>query len=108
MSSVGTEETPNGFNNHLNTIAKSQTFKLNTGMTLRLQMWFAMFKKRYLHSRRNKMAIVSQLLMPLIFTLFALIAAEVIPKPEDSPPRVLTTAMFDSNTAPYATEDPAR
>ncbi len=68
-----------------------------------------MFKKRYLHSRRHKMAIVSQLLMPLIFTLFALIAAETIPKPEDSPPRVLSTAMFDNNRAPYATnENPTR
>jgi hypothetical protein len=55
------------------------------------------------------MAIVSQLLMPLIFTLFALIAAETIPKPEDSPPRVLSTAMFDNNRAPYATdENPTR
>jgi hypothetical protein len=68
-----------------------------------------MFKKRYLYSRRHKIAIISQLLMPLIFTLFALISAEVIPKPEDSPPRVLTTAMFDSNKAPYATgPNPAR
>ena len=68
-----------------------------------------MFKKRYLHSRRHKIAIVSQLLMPLVFTLFALIAAETIPKPGDSPPRVLTTSMFDDNTAPYATNaNPSR
>lgn len=81
---------------------------LNTGLWLWCQRWSAMFKKRYLHSRRNKIAIVSQLLMPLIFTLFALIAAETIPKPVDSPPRVLSTAMFGRNDVPYATEhDPS-
>ena len=101
---MGEDETPSDFNNRLNPMAKSQNVELNSGVILRLQRWSAMFKKRYLHSRRYKMAIISQLLMPLIFTLFALIAAEVIPKPEDSPPRVLTTAMFDNNKAPYATE----
>ncbi|XP_028395322.1 ATP-binding cassette sub-family A member 3-like [Dendronephthya gigantea] len=97
VSSIGTEETPNGVNNRLNAIGKPSAFVLNTGMLLYLQRWIAMFKKRYLHSRRHKIAIISQLLMPLVFTLFALIAAETIPKPEDS------TAMFDSNYAPFGT-----
>ena len=64
-----------------------------------------MFIKKYLYSRRNKIAIVSQLLMPLLFTLMALIASETIPKPKDSPPLVLSTEMFDKNTVPYATQE---
>lgn len=104
VSTLNNDETPNGFNNHLNAMSKPPALVLNTGVTLYLQRWIAMFTKRYLHSRRHKIAIVSQLLMPLVFTLFALIAAETIPKPEDSPPLVLTTAMFDSNYAPYGTD----
>ena len=77
---------------------------LNSGLRLWSQRWFAMFKKRFLHSKRHKISIVSQLLMPLIFTLFALVAADTIPKPKDSPPRELSTTMFGSNYAPYATE----
>lgn len=92
-------------NNLLGAIAGSSadtSLVSNTGLMLWFQRWWAMFMKRFLHSIRHKIAIISQLLMPLIFTLFALIASETIPKPQNSPPRELSTSMFGSNDVPYA------
>ncbi|XP_046856339.1 ATP-binding cassette sub-family A member 17-like [Xenia sp. Carnegie-2017] len=76
--------------------------QLNYGITLFLQRWCAMFKKRFLHSCRHKIAIIPQLLLPLIYTMFALIVVDTILKPEDSPPRIFMTALFYDKIAPYA------
>ena len=65
------------------------------------QRWYAMFVKRILHSKRHKLALISQLLLPLVYTLFALISAKTIPQPTDSPPLTLSTQNFLNNSVPY-------
>ena len=61
-----------------------------TGMALlQTQVW-AMLVKRFLHLRRNYLAVVSQLLVPSFFTLMALLIAESYPSSQPSPSRDLT------------------
>ncbi len=74
----------------------------NAGSKLFMQRWRAMFFKRLLHSRRYKASIVSQLIMPGIWTILAMVAAKIIPKPTDSPARTLSTAMFQDNYVPFS------
>ena len=59
-----------------------------------------MFVKRLIHSKRHKISIVSQLLMPTIFVMLALIVVKTMPKPQDSPPITLTVDMFGNNEVP--------
>ena len=56
---------------------------------LRAQVW-AMLVKRFVHLRRNYLAVVSQLLVPSFFTLMALLIAESYPSSQPSPSRDLT------------------
>ena len=48
-----------------------------------------MLVKRFLNSKRDKSAIVTQLALPLIFTLIALVIAKTAPAPTNSDPRGL-------------------
>ena len=80
----------------------SGSFHRNTGWKLFRQRWYAMFVKRVLNSKRYKASIVSQLVMPGIFTLLALIVAKTFPQPTDSPARTLDTTMFQKNYVPYS------
>lgn len=77
--------------------------KLNTGGRLKMQQLYAMFIKRFIHSRRNKGAIIIQLLLPMVFVLIALIVAKTYPGPTDSPARELfsLTRSYDENTVLY-------
>eukprot|EP00040_Diaphanoeca_grandis_P031592 m.189354 g.189354 ORF g.189354 m.189354 type:complete len:1187 (-) comp32371_c1_seq1:76-3636(-) len=60
-----------------------------TGTSLVWLQFYAMFVKRWLHLRRNKMAIVSQLLVPSAFTLMALLIGNSVSTTRSSPPRSL-------------------
>ncbi|XP_046856235.1 phospholipid-transporting ATPase ABCA3-like [Xenia sp. Carnegie-2017] len=102
VSTVNDEDTLYGRNNSMMPLTNTRKPQLNCGITLFLQRWCAMFKKRFRHSRRPKMAIIRQLVVPLIYTMLALIVIDTILKPEDSPPRILTTALFYDNIALYA------
>eukprot|EP00048_Salpingoeca_helianthica_P013325 m.199375 g.199375 ORF g.199375 m.199375 type:complete len:1762 (-) comp15490_c4_seq21:19-5304(-) len=53
------------------------------------QQFYAMIVKHLLHSIRNKTAILTQLLLPLFFTLIALVVVKVIPGPSNSASRQL-------------------
>ncbi|KAJ7372705.1 ATP-binding cassette sub- A member 3 [Desmophyllum pertusum] len=64
-----------------------------------------MFVKRLLHSKRHKLSIISQLLLPLVFTLIALINAKTFPQPTDSPPLTLSTYNFQDNSVPWAADN---
>ena len=81
-------------------LSLSTNYKHNTGMVLSLQRWKAMFVKKFLHSKRHKVSILFQLLLPLLFTLIALVNAKSFPKPTDSPPLVLVPDRFGSNVIP--------
>ena len=48
-----------------------------------------MFIKRFLNSKRDKKAIVTQLVLPLLMVLFGLLLMSSIPTRENDPPRVL-------------------
>ena len=67
-----------------------------------------MFVKRMLHSKRHRLSIISQLLLPLFFMLIALINAKTFPEPADSPPLTLTTKSFGDNKVPYWAPGPNR
>ena len=79
-----------------------------SGLKLRCQRWYAMFVKRMLHSKRHRLSIISQLLLPLFFMLIALINAKTFPEPADSPPLNLTTKSFGDNKVPYWAPGPNR
>lgn len=83
------------------TFGDYNNYNHTSGFRLFRQRWYAMFVKRLLHSKRHKLAIISQLLLPLVYTLFALISAKTIPQPTDSPPLALSTHNFLNNYVPY-------
>ncbi|XP_068671756.1 phospholipid-transporting ATPase ABCA3-like [Montipora foliosa] len=87
------------------TFGEYNSFSHSSGFRLFRQRWYAMFVKRVLHSKRHKAAIVSQLLLPLVFTLFALISAKTFPQPTDSPPLILSTDHFETNYVPWSVEN---
>ncbi|XP_075880377.1 phospholipid-transporting ATPase ABCA3 [Nelusetta ayraudi] len=53
--------------------------KLNTGVNLHLQQFYAMFLKRALYSWRNWKVMVAQFLVPMVFTIIALVVARTLP-----------------------------
>ena len=48
-----------------------------------------MFMKRFLNSKRDKKAIITQLVLPLVMVLFGLLLITSIPTRDNDPPRVL-------------------
>ena len=59
------------------------------GLGLSLRQFKAMFIKRFVYSSRNRMAIITQLALPLFFTLLALSVALNEQAVSDDPPRRL-------------------
>ena len=86
------------------TFGDNNHYAHSSGLRLFRQRWYAMFVKRLLHSKRHKASIVSQLLIPLLFTLFALIAAKTFPQPTDSPALSLSTHNYQTNYVPWAAD----
>jgi len=58
-------------------------------MKLKWRQYKAMFIKRFLNSKRDKKAIITQLVLPLVMVLFGLLLITSIPTRENDPPRVL-------------------
>lgn len=63
--------------------------ELETGMKLKWRQYKAMFIKRFLNSKRDKKAVITQLVLPLVMVLFGLLLITSIPTRENDPPRVL-------------------
>uniref|UniRef100_A0A8C9WD74 ATP binding cassette subfamily A member 3 n=1 Tax=Scleropages formosus TaxID=113540 RepID=A0A8C9WD74_SCLFO len=78
--------------------------KLNTGLWLYMQQFYAMFLKRALYSWRNWKVMVAQFLVPLIFTVLALVVARTFPSQQDSPQLDLTLSRYGRTTVPVALE----
>lgn len=76
--------------------------KLNTGIRLHLQQFYAMFLKRALYSWRNWKVMVAQFLVPLIFTIMALIVARTLPGNQDSPILTLALSHYGPTRVPVA------
>ncbi|XP_053132329.1 phospholipid-transporting ATPase ABCA3 [Hemicordylus capensis] len=76
--------------------------KLNTGFYLCCQQFYAMFVKRAVYSWRNWKMVAAQFLVPLIFTVFALIVAKTFPGPGDSPLLKLTLNPYGTTTVPFS------
>ncbi|XP_053391292.1 phospholipid-transporting ATPase ABCA3-like [Mercenaria mercenaria] len=74
----------------------------NTHMVLYVQQFYAMFIKRVLHTYRNQVVTISQLAVPLFFTIMALIAIRTFPGPQDSPRLNLTIDSLGDNVVVYS------
>ena len=53
--------------------------ELNTGIVLWLQQFYGLLIKRFLHSLRNWRAIITQLIMPVIFIILGLVLVYTVP-----------------------------
>ncbi|XP_063961818.1 phospholipid-transporting ATPase ABCA3-like [Lytechinus pictus] len=81
---------------------------LNTGIVLYWQQFRAMFLKRVLHTWRNMILIIVQLFIPIICTLFAILASKILPSPGDSNSITLNMQTYGDNTvAPFTSYDPS-
>ena len=72
----------------------TQDILRNKGLVHYTQQFQAMFIKRALHTLRNKLVTVTQLAVPLFFTIAALIVIKTFPGPHDSPALNLTIDGF--------------
>ena len=81
----------------------NESLKKNHGVALFVQQFRAMMQKRMLHTWRNWLVSLSQLTVPLILTILALIVIRTMPSPHDSPPLTLNLDNFRSNDVMYAT-----
>ena len=61
-----------------------------------------MFLKRMIHTSRNWLVTLTQLLIPFLFTVILLIVLQTLPHPEDSPPLTLNTSHFAKNYVLYS------
>eukprot|EP00038_Savillea_parva_P008022 m.174117 g.174117 ORF g.174117 m.174117 type:complete len:1815 (+) comp13791_c0_seq1:54-5498(+) len=75
-------------------------FQPETGFAALMLHVRAMFMKRYLHLKRNTLAIIPQLLVPSAFVLFALIIATTFPGNQPLPARDLNamSSHYGDNT----------
>ena len=78
----------------------SIVYDKNSGFALACQRWYAMLVKKVLFTKRHKVSIISQFVMPSIFVVIAMLAVRFMPKGTVSPPRELTLDMFDTNYVP--------
>ena len=53
--------------------------ELNTGIVLWFQQFYGLLIKRFLHSLRNWRAIITQLIMPVIFIALGLVLVHTVP-----------------------------
>jgi ATP-binding cassette subfamily A (ABC1) protein 3 len=63
--------------------------ELQKGFAHKWQQYKAMLVKRFLNSKRDKKAVVTQLIMPLVMVLFGLIIINSNPTRENDPARLL-------------------
>lgn len=66
--------------------------ELVTGMALWFSHFKAMFLKRFLNSKRDKKAVITQFILPVLITLLGLVLAETSPTQKEDPLRVLSLA----------------
>ena len=78
-----------------------------TGMSLRLAQFQAMFTKRFTNSKREKTAVFTQLLLPLVVIIGGLALTKVTSLPAKHPPLTLDLSMLSKsgeNTYAYVAD----
>uniref|UniRef100_A0A8C2IT77 ATP binding cassette subfamily A member 3 n=1 Tax=Cyprinus carpio TaxID=7962 RepID=A0A8C2IT77_CYPCA len=78
--------------------------KLNTGTRLYMQQFYAMFLKRALYSWRNWKVMVAQFLVPLVFTVLALVVARTLPGSQITPLLRLALKHYGPTHVPVAVD----
>uniref|UniRef100_A0A8C1NAB8 ATP-binding cassette, sub-family A (ABC1), member 3b n=1 Tax=Cyprinus carpio TaxID=7962 RepID=A0A8C1NAB8_CYPCA len=78
--------------------------KLNIGARLYMQQFYAMFLKRALYSWRNWKVMVAQFLVPLIFTVLALVVARSLPGSKITPQLRLALKQYGPTHVPVAVD----
>jgi len=77
-------------------------------MVLWVQQFYGLLVKRFLHSIRNWRAIITQIVLPVIFILLGLILIETVPaNTEEDEPRILNlpeSALTDDNIITFLAE----
>ena len=63
--------------------------ELLTGILLKIHQFKAMFMKRFIHSKRNKTAVITQLILPILMTIFGLALGKAVPRIKNEPSREL-------------------
>ncbi|XP_034045422.1 ATP-binding cassette sub-family A member 3 [Thalassophryne amazonica] len=76
--------------------------KLNTGVYLHLQQFYAMFLKRALYSWRNWKVMVAQFLVPMVFTIVALVVARTLPSEKSAPHLRLALSRYGYTRVPMS------
>jgi len=74
----------------------------NAGKSLFVQQFYGMFVKRVTNTVRSWLLTTSQLLVPVFFTLMALIVIKTLPGPEDSPPLRLDLSRLPNSVVAYS------
>ena len=82
-------------------------FRSNSGVTsLAVQRFNAMLLKHVIHSWRNRVVTLVQLLLPVIFTILACVVVLTVPKKTDPPALTLDLSYFDKPIVPYTSMGP--
>ena len=80
----------------------SNNSDLNGSLDFYVSQFIALIQKRFIHTIRNKILIVSQILIPLVILIINLVYLKYAPiKAEDSPPLTIGLSPYSSNTLPY-------
>lgn len=74
----------------------------NKDRQLQAQQFYGMFIKRALHTLRNKLVSATQILIPLFYTIMALIVVKTFPGPHDSKALTLVVEKYGENTIAYS------
>ncbi|XP_064606780.1 phospholipid-transporting ATPase ABCA3-like [Liolophura sinensis] len=80
----------------------NQNLKKNTGVVLWVQQLRAAFVKKMLHTWRNRVITIVQLLLPIIFTIIALVVDKTSKIFAEDPPLTLDMSHFRRNYVQYA------
>ena len=67
-----------------------------------VQQFYAMFIKKLIHTMRNKIITIVQLVLPVLFTISALSTEKTIPKITDEPALLLDSHQFRDFVVPYS------
>jgi ATP-binding cassette subfamily A (ABC1) protein 3 len=73
----------------------------HSGSSLYLQQFYGMFLKRMLHTWRNSLVTIAQLLVPFFVLILCMIIIKTMPQLEDAPPLTLNLSHYKSNMVPY-------
>ncbi|KAL3853226.1 hypothetical protein ACJMK2_016782 [Sinanodonta woodiana] len=91
----------------LHYINYNKDIRKKTGVTLILQQFKGMLIKKMIHTWRNRVVTIVQLLLPIIFTILALLIEKTIPSAGDEPALVMDLSSFGGTYIPYYSDSGA-